>query len=281
MRNYLSEMLNALTSAYTLKDRDNLRQGSPVETNIGKLFEIFAWGLDRVQEQSELIKLWDNIDNARGLVLDRYGANFGVNRLGADDRYYRLMIKVKLLSQLSGGDLNTMLNAAAALFEIPVEKITLNELFPAKIGIDINEADLMKETIENASDIAVLLKRILAAGIAMITTLYSYRESRGSVRISTALFDLCETKFDLPDVRRTVKHTEFVNAALFDKSEIEFDLPDVRHNSKQTLTVKAAVFERSAILVAPCEVKRKICGPAYATTVALFEYAYIAVGRVD
>ena len=134
MKEYLTEMLYALTSAYTRKDYDNHKRGLAIETNIGKLFSIFAWGLDSVQEQAELIKLWDDLDCAKGSVLDRYGANFGVERFGATDAFYRLTIKVKLLSQLSGGDINTVLNAAAELFEIPVEKIMLDEVFPAKIS---------------------------------------------------------------------------------------------------------------------------------------------------
>ena len=68
MRNYLSEMLYALTSAYSRKDYNNRQMELPIETNIGKLFSILAWGLDTVQEQTEMVKLWDDIDNARGSV---------------------------------------------------------------------------------------------------------------------------------------------------------------------------------------------------------------------
>ena len=60
MKDYLSKMLNALTSAYSRKDYDNLRCGLSPETNIGKLFAVFAWGLNMVQEQAEKIKAWDN-----------------------------------------------------------------------------------------------------------------------------------------------------------------------------------------------------------------------------
>ena len=126
MRNYLSEMLDALTSAYTRKDRNASKFKRPTETNIGKLFSVLAWGLDSVQAQAETVKLWDNIDLARGSVLDRYGANFGVNRLGADDEFYRLLIKVKMLSQLSGGDIETVANAAATLLEIDRKSTRLN-----------------------------------------------------------------------------------------------------------------------------------------------------------
>lgn len=167
MRDYLFEMLDALTSAYSRKDHDNLRRGAPVETNIGRLFSIFAWGLGLVHKQADLIKLWDNLDYACGSVLDRYGANFGVKRFGANDVFYRLAIKVKVLSQLSGGDIDTVLNAAASLFEIPAENITLTELFPAKIRLDIRESDLSPETLSIMDEIAAMIKRILAAGVGI------------------------------------------------------------------------------------------------------------------
>lgn len=87
---FLKKMLYALISAYSRKDYNNLQSSKPVETNIGKLFSLFAWGLDKVQEQADLIKLWDNLEYAQGKVLDRYGANFGVKRGGASDSIYRL-----------------------------------------------------------------------------------------------------------------------------------------------------------------------------------------------
>lgn len=160
-------MLDALTSAYSRKDHDNQQRLLPLETNIGKLFAVFAWGLDSVQEQAELIKLWDSIDYACGSVLDRYGANFGVKRFGAGDVFYRLAIKVKLLSQLSGGDIDTVLNATAALFEIPVERIEMGEIFPSKVRLNVQEADLSSDTFASVVDIIALIKRILAAGVGM------------------------------------------------------------------------------------------------------------------
>ena len=44
---FLSKMLYALTSAYSRKDYDNVQLGLPLETNIGKLFSILAWGAGR------------------------------------------------------------------------------------------------------------------------------------------------------------------------------------------------------------------------------------------
>lgn len=244
MRDLLSVMLDALTSAYSRVDYHNRQRDAPVETNIGKLFSIFAWGLDIVQEHAEKVKLWDILDNACGSVLDRYGANFGVKRFGANDRFYRLAIKVKLLSQLSGGDINTVLDAAASLLEVPVERIVLKELFPAKIGLDIQEADLSPETLEIIEDIMELIKRILAAGVGLIPTLCSYREYRTDVNVQPALFDYTSTVFDLPDVRPVSSLNIPVAAALFDRSQIVFDLPAARRSFSDRISVTHAAFER-------------------------------------
>ena len=178
MRDYLNEMLYALTSAYSHKDHDNRRRGSPIQTNIGKLFSVFAWGLNTVQEQADLIKLWDNLDYACGSALDRYGANFGVQRYGADDTFYRLAIKVKLLSQLSGGDINTVLNATAELLDVELSDVLLEEVFPAKIALYVDQSLLSEERIRLIEPIMQAIKRILATGVGMRIYLRTYRTFR-------------------------------------------------------------------------------------------------------
>ena len=165
MRNYLSEMLRALTSAYSRKDYDNQQRGLPPVTNIGKLFSVFSWGLDTVQEQAEKVKLWDNLDNACGSVLDRYGANFGVKRNGTTDDFYRLEIRVKVMAQLSGGDDDTVINAAAELFGVDLTDIELEDEFPAKKKMMVNALAIPQERRKLVDQIVVDIKRLLAAGV--------------------------------------------------------------------------------------------------------------------
>ena len=269
MKDYLTEMLYALTSAYSSKDYENAKRRSPPVTNIGKLFSIFSWGLSIVDEQARKIKDWDNLDNARGKVLDRYGRNFGVDRMGSRDSFYRLAIKVKIMSQLSGGDIDTILNAAAMLFEIPVEHITLTENFPAKIGIDVIESELSEETLDIVTDIAVMLKRIVAAGVGFITTLQAYREYDGTTLVEGALFDRSNLVFDLPDVKRKESESTNVASALFDRSNLVFDLPDVRRKENGADNLTLALFDRSNLMFDLPDVKRAESGNAK-TISALF-----------
>lgn len=221
MKQYLKEMLYALTSAYTQKDYTDRERTEILSTNIGKLFSIFAWGLDSVQEQAEIIQLWDNLDNAKGSVLDRYGANFGVRRSGSSDVFYRLAIKIKLLSQLSGGDIDTVINAASSLFSVPLERVRLTEVFPAKVQLDLEEMDLTTETLEIAPEITALIKRILAAGVGLIVQLHNSREWRSDLILTSALFDHSHLMFTLPRVRRRLAssipfaHVVFIRSSVF------------------------------------------------------------------
>ena len=175
---YLSQMLEYLPGAYARSDIRNSRHSLPMETNIGRLFGNLAWGLEIIHENADRLKLWDDIDNARGSVLDRYGANFGVARGGADDTFYRLLIKIKMIALLSGGDIDTIISAAASLFNVDVSEIEVRELFPAKIWIYVDEAVLDYERLEAAPLIAELMKRIAAAGVGTRVFLRTYHTAR-------------------------------------------------------------------------------------------------------
>ena len=149
------KMLEKLTGAYT-KDPDSL---------IGKLFQLFASALWGVEDTLQVIAVWRGIDNAKGTTLDRMGRNFGVRRDGADDRFYRLMIKVKVTALLSGGDVDTIITATSVLFDIDPEQVEVVELFPAKCRVIMDEADIAPEYIAYAANTAPIIKRIMAAGV--------------------------------------------------------------------------------------------------------------------
>jgi len=184
VRNYLSEMLYALTSAYSRKDYDNQQQGLPMQTNIGKLFSIFAWGLDIVQKNAEIVKQWDDLEQARGAVLDRYGANWGVQRFSENDALYRLAIRVKIMSQLSGGDTDTVIKAAAELLGVEHTDIAFEDVFPAKIALYVDWLLLTQERQELIEPIAWAIKRIIATGVGMRLYIRTYRTYRYDLPVS-------------------------------------------------------------------------------------------------
>lgn len=186
--NYLYKMLDFLTGGYIRSDMQNVASEKPPETNIGKLFGIGSWAFEIIHENAEKVKLWNDIDNAKGYTLDRYGHNFGVKREGATDTFYRLMIKIKMISLLSGGDIDTVINAAASLFDVEPTRIELHEVFPAKVWIYVDEGMLDEERLEIAPLIAKLMKRIVAAGVGMKLFIGPYKEYSNKIYIGAVCF---------------------------------------------------------------------------------------------
>lgn len=158
MKDLLLRMLSKLTGAYS-KNPDSV---------IGRLFQIYAMALGGVEDTMRTIALWHNIDNAKGRTLDRLGRNFGVERDGASDAFYRLIIKLKVTSLLSGGDIDTLITAMATLFNAELERVEVLEIYPAKCMVILYEADIAPEYVMEAKRTAQFIKRIMAAGIGLL-----------------------------------------------------------------------------------------------------------------
>lgn len=175
---YLRKMLDMLTGAYNRRDLINIEKGRPLETNIGKLFSLLAYFLEIVHESADRIKQWDDIDKAKGAVLDRYGLNYGIARGAASDPLYRIFIKVKWMAQLSGGDRDTIIIAAAELLGVEYSDIEYQDVYPAKIVLHVDEKLLSEERLELIQQIAYSIKRILVAGVGMRLYIRTYRTYR-------------------------------------------------------------------------------------------------------
>lgn len=164
---FLSQMLGMLPSAYNKADEYNAKNGLSMDTFIGRLFEVADWGFGLLHENAERVQLWADLDYAKGAVLDRHGGNWGVARGGADDTFYRLLIKIKILAQISGGDIETVISAVSGLYAIPADRVELYELFPAKVQIAIYEDDLPDSYMNVRDLVGILTKRLLAAGVGL------------------------------------------------------------------------------------------------------------------
>lgn len=178
-------MLDMLTSAYDRSDRYRIKENKLPETNIGKVMYLAGWGFDIIKEHAEKVMLWDNIDNAKGKALERIGNNYGVLRGGAPDEIYRIMIKVKLIAMLSAGDIETILQSAAVLFDVDLSSIKIEEAFPAKVYIYIDEDQLDSEHKDIAVTIAKLIKRIVAAGVGIRIFYKTYHSDKCKMFIGT------------------------------------------------------------------------------------------------
>lgn len=182
----LERMLNMLTGAYNRDDVKRAHNGLPPVTNIGKIFAIYAEGFDIIQENAQRVQDWNDLDQAQGATLDRYGKNVGVYRQGSTDQFYRLLIKVKRMSQLSGGDLNTVTNAACILLDVTEEDLRIVEVFPAKIYVQVDQNALSDEMHQMALVIVRMLKRLIAAGVGIRLMIMRYIKIENGMYLNQA-----------------------------------------------------------------------------------------------
>ena len=206
---FATRMLDMLTSSYTRTDLQKFEKSEPPETNIGKLFYLAGWGFDILYEQTEKVRLWDDIDKMRGAALDSFGNNYGVVRGMATDEIFRIMIKVKIIAMLASGNLDTLILSAASLFGIRAEDVRCEEVYPAKVYIYINEDELDQEHKEVAETIAGLISRIKSGGIGIRIFYGTYSMHQARIYVGTSV--CLSTTINVPPIainKKTIKNVD-------------------------------------------------------------------------
>ncbi|MEK4718113.1 hypothetical protein NST66_11095 [Priestia sp. FSL W8-0524] len=92
------DMISKLTDLFTKNEN----------SNIGKIIRVFSDELEQVQATLEKTEQWRDIDDAEGTTLDLIGENVGQMRDNSSDEQFRLLIKTKIFSNLSVGDIESV-----------------------------------------------------------------------------------------------------------------------------------------------------------------------------
>lgn len=87
------------------------------ESNIYKLLSIGHLEHEEIFKSLEAIEKSRDIDEAFGFTLDKAGKNVLELRKGRDDEAYRRAIKIKIISNLSAGTIQEIIDIAEILFE--------------------------------------------------------------------------------------------------------------------------------------------------------------------
>ncbi len=185
--NFAVQMLDMLTSAYNRTDIVRFKENKQPRTYIGKLFSLAGWGFDIVCEQAEKVRLWDDIDKMEGVILDRFGRDFGVERGEASDAIMRIMIKVKIMAMLAAGNLDTLILSAASLFGVKAEDVKSEEVYPAKVHLFIDEDKLDQEHKDIAAIIAGLMSRIKSGGVGLRVFYHTYHNGQAQIYTGTSV----------------------------------------------------------------------------------------------
>ncbi len=99
------DMMRRLTSVY---DKDP-------NSNVTRLLSLSAEELEEVDTTLAQVLLWRDIDSAEGTTLNRIGTNVAEPRGNKTDELYRDYIKIKILSNISGGEMETFNSALSVL----------------------------------------------------------------------------------------------------------------------------------------------------------------------
>ena len=91
-----------------------------------------------------------------------------------------------MIAQISRGDIDAIIRAAAVLLGVDPDDIDLAEVFPAKVWIYIDQELLDEYHLQIIDLIARVMKRILAAGVGMKLILRTYFTSRKPLHIHAA-----------------------------------------------------------------------------------------------
>lgn len=115
------------------------------------------------QSQELEVASFDVIENtlistAIGLQLDNLGDVVGVERQGRNDADYRVRIGAQISLNNANGTIEEILELIVALGGGDID---LEEIFPAKIGIQINDA------VSNGTEIANVVSLAKAAGVGV------------------------------------------------------------------------------------------------------------------
>ena len=135
------------------------------QVNNKGLHKIVYSELEEIFEVFNDIKFFRNIDNAYGKTLDYIGSNVQQLRdINQDDDQYRLMIKTKIIANLSQGDIETINTVATAL--IGDNLIKIKETWSDPIYND-DIAGLVLEIDSKTPRVPRAISQVKAAGVKL------------------------------------------------------------------------------------------------------------------
>ena len=136
--------------------------------NTKDLYYVLYNGSDELENAYQMIKDSQSIDKAFGQTLDLLGANVGEFRQeGMDDDLYRLYIKVRIISNLSIGDIPTINYVMSTL--LGDKYISIVEGYLDKEFLENEPAALRLSILNSANRLPYdVMDRIKAAGIRIL-----------------------------------------------------------------------------------------------------------------
>lgn len=177
-------------------------------------YVLYNHSFDAFYEALDSIEASRNIDKAQGKSLDLLGANVGQFRIDEDDELYRLLIKTRIIANLSIGDIPTINEVMSVLVkEIYLglqEAWPLDEHFNEPAAIILHLGPLAKRIPYEIID------RIKAAGVRVLID-SNYRKEIYAAAGSVAGEMITITPPKLEDLEQPV--IDYLAASIYSEHE--------------------------------------------------------------
>jgi hypothetical protein len=151
---------------------DNLAK-SP-SSKIGKIFFLISNHFTELKETFEKIERWRDVDQAEGTTLELLGENIGIKRGNLEDPLFRPLIKTKAAINRSHGNIDSVIDVAAVVFNLPVEQIRIKENYPAGLQIWL-PIETLETTVYETNVLYDILGRAKSGGVSL-DVLYLLKE---------------------------------------------------------------------------------------------------------
>ena len=156
-------------------DCENLVKNLPdayrktADSNNHKILMIERREMDRIRDAIRAIYESLDIEKATGNTLDLYGQMVGQDRGKANDDQYRILIKSRIIRNITNGDYNSVVNMIALVFGCKTTDIVITESEETPCVVSVSK--LPFDTLNNLS-ISIgtalnIMKELMPAGVKL------------------------------------------------------------------------------------------------------------------
>lgn len=164
MKMFQSEYIKNLPDCYA-KDKDS---------NNYKLLSIAKYSIDKSRAENE--KIYESLDlnKATGKTLDLYGEMVGQSRGLANDEQYRILIKTRLMRNLSNGSNKSIVASLATILNCKMSEISLSDKSDAPCTVTLSKVNLYSVQAAGLTtkQFESILKTLLPVGVVFETFSY-------------------------------------------------------------------------------------------------------------
>ncbi|WP_304057935.1 hypothetical protein [Levilactobacillus namurensis] len=150
----LSDLLNELPTPVT-NDLDSV---------MAFVWSLLANDMENAQSTVDKVDKSRSIDEAAGRWLDKLGADWGVNRNGFDDNFYRFLIKTRQLARQTDGTYNSLIHLIADSLGAKYSEINVEPVKDESQAIQVT--NIPAEYIDSQRKEAMVLSRIRGSVVA-------------------------------------------------------------------------------------------------------------------